>query len=502
MALSTFKGILPTGVWSLYVVDDAIGDFGSIGSWSLTITTPSPANAGDLVISEFRVRGPNAANDEFVEIQNATAIDHVVQSIDGSSGYALAASNGVARFVIPNGTVIPAGGHYLGVNSGSYSLASHPAGNGTTATGDATYATDIPDNAGIALFRTSTPANFTLANRLDAVGSTSEALALYKEGSGYAALTPFNIDSSFYRDLRADGVKDTGNNFNDFVFVDSNGTSAGAGQRLGAPGPENLSSPIRRSTGTALVRRLVDPDVAFNSPPHRVRDFASSPANNSTFGTYCLRRKFVNSSGTNLTRLRFRVVDLSTFPSPSGTSDLRPRTSSDVVVPLIAGGTTTVRGTTLEQPPSQPNGGGFNSTLSVGSVTLATPLANGAAIDVQFLFGIQQTGAVKLAIIPETLPASAAGIWVLNADTENVGIPLEVETLPASAITGVARLATNVNVEYRCATGVLYQMQRSVDLATWSDIGLAIPGSGVTGTFIHAGVAAQLKQFYRLKEVK
>lgn len=499
VALSTFKGISPTGVWSLYVVDDATGDFGTIGSWSLNITTPSPANSGELVISEFRVRGPNGANDEFIEIQNATGIDHVVQSIDGSSGYALAASNGVARFVIPNGTVIPAGGHYLGVNSVGYSLSSYPAGNGTTATGNATYTTDIPDNAGIALFRTSTAANFNLANRLDAVGSTSEPSTLYKEGTGYQALTPFSIDYSFYRDLRVDGVKDTQNNFNDFVFVDSNGTSAGAGQRLGVPGPENLTSPIRRSTGPALVRRLVDPAVASSGAPHRIRDFTSSSVTNSTFGTFSLRRKFVNNTGASLTRLRFRIVEISTFPAPSGTADLRMRTCSDVTVPLTAGGNATVRGTTLEQPPSQPNGGAFNSTVSVGVVTNASPLLNGASIDVQFLFGIQQTGAIKLAIIPETLPASAAGIWFINADTDNFAV--ENETF-STAITSVVKGASNVNVNHLTATGVLFQMQRSLDLATWTDIGVAIPGSGAPETFIHAAAANQSKQFYRLKEVK
>src|ERR1043165_8538740 len=54
--------------------------------------------------------------------------------------------------------------------------------------------TDIPDNAGIALFRTSTVANFSTATRLDAVGSTAEANTLYKQGTGYPALTPFSID--------------------------------------------------------------------------------------------------------------------------------------------------------------------------------------------------------------------------------------------------------------------------------------------------------------------
>src|SRR4029450_707107 len=86
-------------------------------------------------------------------------------------------------------------------NSATYSLGAYPAGNGTTATGDATYTTDIPDNAGIAIFNNNTGCgSYSLANRLDAVGSTSEANTTYKEGTGYPALTPFSIDYSFYRD--------------------------------------------------------------------------------------------------------------------------------------------------------------------------------------------------------------------------------------------------------------------------------------------------------------
>lgn len=380
------------------------------------------ATAGQLVISEFRVRGPNGANDEFVEIFNKSGADHTVAASGTGTGYGIVASNGVVRCTIPNGTVIPNKGHYLCVNSVGYSLASYPAGNGTTATGDATYTTDIPDNAGIALFTTNVPAEFALATRLDAAGSTSEANTLYKEGTGYPALTPFSIDYSFYRDNcgksgsittlgacpSGGNLVDTDNNAVDFVFVDTNGTSAGAGQRLGAPGPENLSSPIERNASLSLT--LLDTCVGGPSPPNRVRDFTSDPANNSTFGTLDIRRTVTNNTGGNVTRLRFRVVDLTTFPAPSGIADLRPRTSSSVVVtvdrPPCGSGTSnvTVEGTTLEQPPSQPNGGGFNSSMSANTVTLATPLANGASIDVRFFIGIQQTGSFKFFINVEALP--------------------------------------------------------------------------------------------------
>jgi len=76
--------------------------------------------------------------------------------------------------------------------------------------------------------------------------------------------------------------KDTDNNAADFYFVDTNGTNAGGGQRLGAPAPQNLSSPLSGSP-TITVAPL-DATVG-NSAPNSVRDFTSDPANNSTFGT-------------------------------------------------------------------------------------------------------------------------------------------------------------------------------------------------------------------------
>jgi hypothetical protein len=361
-------------------------------------------------------------NDEFIEIFNNSGADHTVTAASGT-GYGVAASDGTTRCSIPNGTVIPNRGHYLCVNSVGYSLASYPAGNGTTATGDATYTLDIPDNAGIALFNNNSGgASYSLANRLDAVGSTSEANTLYKEGTGYPALVPFSINYSFYRDTcgkhgsittmgpcSTDGnLVDTNNNAADFIFVDTNGTSAGAGQRLGAPGPENLSSPIERNA--SFSSPLLDICVAAASPPNRVRDFTSDPPHNSTFGTLDIRRTIINNTGGNVTRLRFRVVDITTFPAPSGIADLRPRSSTAVVVtvdrPPCGSGTSnvTVQGTTLEEPPTQANGGGFNSSLSAGVVTLATPIANGASVDVRFLLGIQQTGLFKFYLNIEALP--------------------------------------------------------------------------------------------------
>jgi len=401
----------------------------SIATTNVHIPNSAPtliptATAGQLLISEFRLFGPNGNDDEFIEIFNNSGSSHVVVASGTGTGYAVAASDGNVRCTIPNGTTIPDKGHFLCANSVGYSLASYPAGSGTTATADATYSLDISPNAGIALFTTNVPAEFSFTTRLDAVGSASETNTLYKEGTGYGTLTPFFIEHSLYRDNcgkqgsittfggcpSGGNVVDTDNNATDFIFVDTSAIAAGHGQRLGAPGPENLSAPIERNA--VVIGTLLDPCVAISSPPNRFRDLTSDPANNSTFGTLEMRRTITNNTGAAVTRLRFRIIDITTFPAPGGIADLRARTSGDVTVsvdrPPCGSGTSNVlvRGTTLEESTvgQQPNGGGFNSSLSADVITLATPLANGASIDVRFLLGVQQTGSFKFFVTIEALP--------------------------------------------------------------------------------------------------
>jgi Lamin Tail Domain len=344
----------------------------------------APAQA--IVINEFRLRGPNGANDEFVELINETSSPVTVSTTDGSGGWALATSGGT-RFVVPNGTVIPPLGHYLGVNSVGSSIA----------TRDATWTTDIPDNAGIALFNTATTANFSTATRLDAVGSTSEANALYREGTGYPAILTFSIDYAFTRIV----PKDTNNTATDFLFVDTNGTSAGAGQRLGAPSPISSSGPYSARSLTADVQPL-DPSVSIDAPPNVVVDPTSGP--NATFGRVYVRRYIRNATASAITALQFEITDVSTFPAPTGIADLRPMDSADATVGTSAGNVS-VTAAKLGQPPSQPNGGGFGS---IYRVPLAQPLAPGARVAVQFAMGVQQKGLWRLCASAEGLPAVGA----------------------------------------------------------------------------------------------
>lgn len=431
-------GIQQTGCYQLALVAEALPAGGSDvflvsgstegGSGTCVAPTPTPTPVAtptpggtSLIISEFRLRGPNGSNDEYIEIYNNSNDPVNVLAGDGSGGYAVVASDGLTRFVIPNGTIIPGRAHYLGVNSLAYSLANYPAGSGTTATGDATFILNIPDNAGLAIFKTDNPANFTVANRLDAVGATT-ASALFREGAGLPTLVAFSIDYAWVRNIPSSGVnpgvsQDTNNNSADFQFFDTNGTAAGAGQRLGAPGPENLSSPGHLTTGSSISVNLLNSSVPANASPNFVRNFASDPPNNSTFGTIDIRRRFTNSTGFPITRLRVRLINMTTFPSPSGFADLRLRSSGTILVPVGGGLSQQVRGTTLEQPANQSNGGGFNSTASSNTIQLATPLTNGNSINLRFLFGVQQTGNYGVCAVIETLPFSNSTVTCFSGVT-------------------------------------------------------------------------------------
>jgi hypothetical protein len=355
------------------------------------------------------------ATDEFTELYNNTdtALD--------ISGYTLQSVTAGLVHTVPgalasNTTVIPARGHYL-ITGAGYGLAAAAASNGTQ--------TGIGDASSIGFFA-GTPA--TAANRIDSVGFNSTN-PIYYEGT---ALTPstgitVNGEYSFIRKLTSGRPQDTGDNNSDFFFISTNGGTYSTRQSiLGGPNPENLASPIQRFAQFSTL--LLDPGVSSAAAPNRVRDVSSytdtltpsaanggTPATNPyTLGTLSIRRRFVNNTGGPVTRLRFRVTDITTLPSPAGTADLRlltapssiTVTSNDagVCAPAASPCSLTVQGTTLDQPPTQARGGGLHSAVTAGTVTAGTPLANGASIDLQFLLGAQQSGSFRFFITIEALP--------------------------------------------------------------------------------------------------
>jgi uncharacterized repeat protein (TIGR01451 family) len=401
-----------------------IGDGQAVG----TITDASVASP--VIISELRTSGPAGSGDDFVELYNATDSDITVVSSDGSAGWSIVQSGAdcsttpIVVATIPNGTIIRARGNYL-LKGSAYSL-------GAYAAGDADLSADIEDDRNVGLFTTAELANVSSVTRLDAVGfgaNTGNNCDLLREGENLPAAAGSTSEYSFVRRDSKAATVDTSNNASDFVVVSTTPSVLVGGNTpvQGAPGPEGSNNPrgpvpCAAPTGSALFgRELIDPAAGAASAPNVVRDTTPDAANNSAFGTLDFRRTFTNNTGANVTALRFRVVSLSTFPAGAGAADLRARSSSSIVVATTSG-PVTVQGTTLETPPAQATGGGLNSSLAAGIITLAAPLAPGASVNLRFLFGVEQTGDYEIAFVLEASPvATGKDFWKLSGHTENGG---------------------------------------------------------------------------------
>jgi hypothetical protein len=272
----------------------------------------------------------------------------------------------------------------------------------------------MPDNQGFGLIDASR------STLIDSVGFVGNGGSLpYIEGAGLRTTLGArpNIEHAWVRkiDPTTSLPIDTDNNLSDFQLVSVTAaaftTSTTPIQSfLGAPGPENASAPV---TGFSVDVGLVDPGCAQAGPLTSGCMLARDPTPidaNSTLGTISIRRKITNNTGASITKLRFRMTDDSTttLPVPPGSADLRLRTSSAFTANLSGGGTTPVQGLSLENPPAQASGGGSNSATNADTVTLATPLAPGASMNIAIDFGVNQLGTFRVGFIMEALPLGGA----------------------------------------------------------------------------------------------
>lgn len=267
---------------------------------------------------------------------------------------------------------------------------------------------DIADNTGLALYSTSTRANFAAGNRLDAAGFTG-APVQDREGTGLTAIAVADVDISYGRLLASGLPQDTNNNAADFTLVSPGGSVGATLTQIGAPGPENLASAINRTTTIPVT--LFDLSAAATASPNRVRDLTDIGVNKD-FGTLTLRRRFTNDTGQTLTRLRFRVISITTLNSPGyvlggSQADVRLLDSGNVTITAL-----TVNGTQVELPPLQPKGGGLFTTADVllpetgltSRVAGTCPVASQCTLDVQFKLGVVQPGTFRFFVNIEALP--------------------------------------------------------------------------------------------------
>jgi len=198
-----------------------------------TITPPAPVH---LVISEFRTRGPNGADDEFVELYNPTgaAVNIGGWTIKRST------SCGTSTYIlvsITSGTILQAGQHFLAA---------------TTVTGipspDQTFSPSLADDGGLALVNTT-------GTVIDEVGMCISTM--FREGTNLLPLSG-NANRSYERRIGGStSCYDLDNNTADFVLISPSN-------------PQNKASPIVMCTGVIIYTPTRTPTRTPTHTPTRI----------------------------------------------------------------------------------------------------------------------------------------------------------------------------------------------------------------------------------------
>jgi|GEM_PF-5601370 len=387
-----------------------------------------------VLISELRTQGPGGDQDSFVELYNPT---DTPLGVAGWSLQFLSDNQQPASVPIPEGIDIPAYGHLL-FTGRQYSL-------NACAVGDVLIKQRIV--GGVRLCDAA-------GQTVDAVGpatasaaqanATVAAFAAYGEGEGLPeyAFAAKETQFSCVRKLKAGAPQNTHNNKQDFVIVAVNGTLSGHAVKLGAPGPENLTSPVLHNgaasessesghgdllpTTTGTDALAATGEKAGELQPIR---HATATGQNHHYGTLTLRHRFVNRTTQPITHLRFCVTNITAGTTAAGTADMRLLNPPDAAQPnaaqpdaskrdagkapvLLPGGvkakaTISALLVKLDEPPAQPAGGGLNASVSV-MVPLGG-IAPGVPVDLEFLLGVEQRGHYQVSLASDCLDLNFEG---------------------------------------------------------------------------------------------
>ncbi len=345
--------------------------------------TKTPAS---ILISEFRPRGPAGMDDDFIELYNNT------DAYLSLAGWGLvsvdAQGREVTTFLVGSQSPVAPRRHFL-FTGRRYSLSAYAS---------SLHRIGVEDDRGIVLL----DPNGIVIDRVGFDRFTDAANAQYREGAGLPTLDATTAEHSFVRRQESGRPQDTDDNARDFVLVSTTGASiGGVASVLGAPGPQNdpnvvsMFAPLRLSSGDIV------PTIAAEKRRSFRRRTSPTPV---VAGTLVLRRTFTNTSNHSLTRLRFRVIDITTQGTPistdGSTADVRVVSSFD----SRAGNGTIVRGLMLEQPPTQADGGGLNASLRVEGINSGAPLTPGATVALEFRLNVVRGGHFRLRVQPEEIP--------------------------------------------------------------------------------------------------
>jgi uncharacterized repeat protein (TIGR01451 family) len=375
---------------------------------SVVGTPPPPPLSGNAVlISEFRLSGPDGSEDDYIELYCNRDTDCNISGVS-LRGYD-PVNAGDFSMTFPPQTVIPARQYFLVGDSRGYSLFSYGFPDIDVALSqppEPEPAFSFHDNEGLQLVGADEP------TVLDSVGFTGGGnQEQYVEGTGLQRASSRPADQYAYvrkRTMATIGLpQDTNNNAQDFVLVSVTGNAHAGITELpvfGAPGPQGLSSPLTYSN-SQVPGLLVDQTKSLHDDPNRVR------VGSGNSGTLSIRRSFTNNTGLTLDYLGFRVIEITTLNSPVVVDDqaeLRLVSSPDTTAEVPSrGGTIPIFGTILEYDelcaclePQQPNGGGLNSSVFT-NFSVEGSMPPNATVDVQFLMNVVKSGAYKIYVYVE-----------------------------------------------------------------------------------------------------
>lgn len=193
--------------------------------FSSTHTALAQSNGSSgILISEFRLDGPNGAGDEFVEIVNNnsapfTIISSDVPATDGWSVWGMVGTSAVKICTIPHNTILAPGQHFLCAKSPGYELGGYSKGQDDISITPPYPGNDLIVDGGVALFSSETVTilvngtwlgSFGNVNREDAVGFKKLNLVAdepsfapaFREGMGLNPIGPQNPTSRAGAELR------------------------------------------------------------------------------------------------------------------------------------------------------------------------------------------------------------------------------------------------------------------------------------------------------------
>ncbi|MBK6792330.1 MAG: lamin tail domain-containing protein [Anaerolineales bacterium] len=241
----------------------------------------------NVFISEFRTRGPNGADDEFIEIFNASGGSIAL------NGWKIRKSSGCGTTLTDLATIgavnIAPGQYYLVAKSGTYSGFVTP---------DLTYTTaGVADDGGLALVDAS-------ARVIDQAGLCVDTT--YKEGTALSALNA-TVNQSYERKSggSAGSCKDTDNNSADFILNSAtsnpqNFSSAAVPCLAVVNATSSIVSPITFVDTSAAI---IDIQLTFNN----IVTVTGVPTLLIETGATDRTAKYASGSGTNVLTFNYTV---------------------------------------------------------------------------------------------------------------------------------------------------------------------------------------------------